>query len=99
MVNRFSVYQLSDAGQKKPCVVISPDELNTVLPHVMVAPIVLSSVQVPFRVLIDIFGKEGQIALDKIRTVSKEKLGQKIGQLPEESYQEILKTLQKMFEL
>ncbi len=99
MVKRFMVYEMEDAGVQKPCVVVSPNELNAVLPYVMVAPITGRVRALPYRVMIEMKGRDGQIALEKLRTVSKTALVRKIGVLPETSHQEISHILSQMFAL
>lgn len=99
MVKRFMVYEAETEGKNKPCVVVSPDELNRVLPYVMIAPIVSVIRPLPFRVMLDIQGKDGQIALDKLRTLPKSALKRKIGILPESAFTEIGHILKQMFEL
>ena len=99
MVKRYSVYMVETVGQiVKPCVVISPDELNATLPYVMIAPITSKVRYYPFRVNMTLKDKEGQIALDQIHTVGKESLVKKLGRLPEESHQKISHILKEMFE-
>ena len=83
MVKRFMVYEVKVEEQVKPCVVVSPDELNAVLPYVMVAPITAKIRPLPYRVLIEMKGKDAQIALDQIRTRPKADFLKKLGRLPE----------------
>ena len=81
----------------KPCLIVSPDEMNEVLPYVMIAPITVASYQFPTRVVIGLKGKKGQIALDMITTVDKTELIRKIGILPTASHTDILGILGKIF--
>lgn len=103
MVKRFAVYLIETGTMArphpKPAVVVSPDELNTTLPYVTVAPITSKIRYYPFRVGLNLKDKEGQIALDQLQTISKEKLIKKIGALPEQSYHQIADILKEMFEL
>ena len=98
MVKRFMVYELKVEEQVKPCVVVSPDELNMVLPYVMVAPITAKIRPLPYRVLIEMKGKDAQIALDQIRTRPKADFLKKLGRLPEACQAEITHVLKQMFE-
>ena len=98
MVKRFMVYEVKVEEQVKPCVVVSPDELNTVLPYVMVAPITAKIRPLPYRVLIEMKGKDAQIALDQIRTRPKTDFLKKLGRLPEACQTEIMNVLKQMFE-
>ncbi|MBR6675321.1 MAG: type II toxin-antitoxin system PemK/MazF family toxin [Alphaproteobacteria bacterium] len=97
MVKRFDVYMCDQNGVQKPCLIVSPDEMNEVLPYVMIAPITTASYQFPTRVIIGLKGKKGQIALDMITTIDKTELIRKIGILPVASHPEILGILGKIF--
>ena len=98
MVKRFMVYEVKVGDDIKPCVVVSPDELNTVLPYVMVAPITSKIRPLPYRVLIEMKGKDAQIALDQIRTRPKSDFLRKLGRLPDACQSEITYVLRQMFE-
>ena len=98
MVKRFMVYEVQVDDTPKACVVISPDELNSVLPYVMIAPITSKIRPLPYRVVIDMQGKDAQIALDQIRTRPKSDFIRKLGRLPEPCQAEIINVLQQMFE-
>ena len=99
MVKRFEVFMCEESGVQKPCLIISPNEMNDALPYVMIAPITTFERRFPCRVVIGLKGKKGQIALDMLKTVDKMELTHKIGILPEESHGEILGILGKMFSL
>lgn len=101
MVKRYMVYMAQEKpGQpEKPCVVVSPDELNLTLPYVTIAPITSKLKSCPYRVTLSLKEKDGQIALDHLQTIPKACLAQKIGILPLESHQEISEILKQMFEL
>ena len=98
MVKRFMVYEVNVNDEIKPCVVVSPDELNAVLPYVMVAPITSKIRPLPYRVLIEMKGRDAQIALDQIRTRPKSDFLRKLGRLPEACQNEITHVLRQMFE-
>lgn len=97
MVKRFEVFMCEEGGVEKPCLVISPDEMNAVLPYVMVAPITMIEHAYPFRIVIGLKGKKGQIALDMIKTVDKTEFIRKIGILPQASHEEIISLLGQIF--
>ncbi len=99
MVTRFSVHYMIKDNKKRPCVVISPDELNSVLPYVMICPITTNIHPYPYRIMLDLMGKEAQICLDQIFTCQKTDLGGLIGHLPEASHEPITQTLKELFEL
>ena len=98
MVKRFMVYEVQVDHVQKACVVLSPDELSNVLPYVMVAPITTKIRPLPYRVMIEMKGKDAQIALDQIRTRPKSDFLRKLGRLPEPCQEEISHVLKQMFE-
>lgn len=102
MVKRYMVYLTANESEQsapKPCVVVSPDEMNTVLPYVLIAPITAKVRHYPFRVGLTLKGQEGQIALDMLQTIPKTRLVQKLGVLPEQSHTEIAEILKQMFDV
>jgi mRNA interferase MazF len=68
----------SEINKKRPCVVISPDEMNKHLTTVIVAPITKTIKKHPTRLMIHIEDEQNYIALDQIRTISKERLGKRL---------------------
>ena len=98
MVKRFMVYEVKVDDAVKACVVISPDELNNVLPYVMVAPVTSKIRPLPYRILLEMKGRDAQIALDQIRTRPKSDFLRKLGRLPEPCQAEIVHVLRQMFE-
>jgi len=104
MVKRFGVFLLNldenfsnDAKNSRPCIVISPDEMNRNIDSVIVAPISSISRKYPTRVLFDFLGKERAVVLDQIQTIEKTRLTQKIGQIDADVQEQILEVLQEMF--
>lgn len=97
MVKRFEVYMGVFKGVEKPCLVVSPDELNESLPYVLVAPITTGQQMLPTRVGIGLKGKKAYIALDLMQPVNQKDLTQKIGLLPEQMHVQIVGLLQKLF--
>ena len=98
MVKRFMVYEVKVDDAIKACVVISPDELNNVLPYVMVAPVTSKIRPLPYRILLEMKGRDAQIALDQIRTRPKSDFLRKLGRLPEPCQAEIVHVLRQIFE-
>lgn len=104
MVKRFEVYlvsldstQGSDIRKTRPCLVISPDEmycLNTAI----VAPLTTKSKPYPTRIHTRFEGKEGDVALEQIRTVDKARFVQLLGVIDKKTGIEVLKALREMFE-
>jgi len=103
-VARFEVYLValdptlgSEIQKPRPCVVVSPDEINRHLQTVIVAPMTTKGRSYPTRVPCTFQGTEGQVALDQIRTVDKVRLVKKLGSLESETEGEVLSILQEMF--
>jgi mRNA interferase MazF len=87
----------SELRKTRPCVVISPDELNHHLRTVIVAPMTTSPRVYPWRVPCRFRGRKGLVALDQIRTVDAERLGKKLGELSAETMRKALSVLAEMF--
>ena len=104
VVNRFEVYIVildptigSEIQKTRPCLIISPDEMNHHISIVIVAPMTTKGRSYPTRVACTFQGKEGQIILDQIRTVDKSRLARKLGQIDDETQREVLSVLNEMF--
>ena len=97
MVKRFDVFLCETKSLSRPCVVVSPDEMNNTLTYTTVAPITTVERIFPTRVGVRLKGKQAQVALDMIRTIPQRVLKEKIGTLPEGTRLEILRILKKMF--
>ena len=97
MVKKFDVFFCEIRGNEKPCVIISPDEMNEILPYVLVAPITAIKRGFPCRVGVKLKGQTGQVALDLIRPVPKAHLSKRVGALPTPLQEEILKLLKELF--
>jgi len=101
---RFDVFlvsldpsQGSEIKKTRPCVVISPDEMNQHIKTLIVAPMTSKVRSYPTRVLVTFDGKEGNIVLDQIRTIDKSRLIKKLGTLDTKTASMVLQTLGKMF--
>ena len=81
----------------RPCVVVSPDDLNAHLRTFIVAPMTTGGHRYPFRVACRFGGKLGHVVLDQIRTVDRERLIRRLGRLPSLSLNQVLAVLQEMF--
>jgi len=82
----------------RPCVVVSPDELNAHLQTVIVAPLTSSGKAYPFRVPCVFDKKKGLIVLDQLRTVDRERLLRRLGSVTEVELDSTLALLREMFE-
>ena len=96
MVKKFDVFFCEVRGTEKPCIVVSPDEVNDLLPYVLVAPITVAMRGFPFRVGVKLKGQTAQIALDLMRPMPKEHLKKRIGTIPPPLQEEILKLLKEL---
>ena len=103
-VHRFDVYLINldptigkEIKKTRPCLVISPDEMNEHIATVIVAPMTSKSRNYPSRINCKFKGKPGQIVLDQIRTVDKKRLVKKLGEIDEKSQIDVIKLLQEMF--
>ena len=81
----------------RPCVVVSPDELNAYLRTFIVAPLTTGGHPYPFRVPCRFGGRRGYVVLDRIRTVDRERLVRRLGKLSPSPLGRILAILQEMF--
>ncbi len=87
----------SEIQKSRPCVVVSPAELNDHLRTVIVAPMTSKGFAAPFRIPVTHAGTEGLILLDQLRTVDKARLAKKLGALGTATLAQVLGTLQEVF--
>jgi mRNA interferase MazF len=87
----------SEIKKTRPCVIVSPDELNQHLRTVIVAPMTTSGRLYPWRPRCRFQGRAGSVALDQLRTVDTERLVKSLGQLDPETVVAVLRVLQDMF--
>jgi mRNA interferase MazF len=104
VVNRFDVYLTnldptagSEIQKTRPCLVISPDEMNKHIRTVIVAPMTTAGKDYPTRVPCKFRKKKGQIVLDQIRTIDKTRLIKKLGSINPETQLEVISILQRLF--
>ncbi|MCB0751394.1 MAG: type II toxin-antitoxin system PemK/MazF family toxin [Ignavibacteriae bacterium] len=101
---RFEIYLInldptigSEIKKTRPCLIISPDELNNNIATLIVAPLTSTIRNYPTRVACKVQGKQGQIVLDQIRTVDKKRLIKKIDSLQKSTQKKVLAILNEMF--
>ena len=104
VVKRFDVYLInldptvgSEIQKARPCLVISPDEMNHHIRTVIVAPLTSAEKDYPTRVSCTFRKKQGQVVLDQIRTLDKSRLIKKLGTIDPKAQLEVISTLQRMF--
>jgi mRNA interferase MazF len=81
----------------RPCLVVSPDEMNRHLQTVMIAPMTTVTRPYPTRVPVRFQGKRGQVALDQLRAVDRQRLVRKLGTVSARTAQQVSTTLLEMF--
>ena len=106
VANRFDVYLVnldptvgSEIRKTRPCLVISPDEMNRHIRTVIVAPLTTGGKDYPTRVPCTFRRKKGQVVLDQIRTIDKARLVKKLGSIDPGTQLEVITVLQQMFAL
>jgi mRNA interferase MazF len=87
----------SEIKKTRPCLIVSPDELNQHLRTVIVAPMTTGGGAYPWRVACRFQNRSGFVALDQLRTVDSERLVKRLGRLSAATTTEVLETLQEMF--
>ena len=104
VVKRFDVYLVnldptvgSEIQKTRPCLVISPDEMNRNIRTAIVAPMTSTQKDYPTRVSCTFKKKHGQIVLDQIRTVDKDRLIKKLGTIDPKAQLDTISILQRLF--
>ena len=104
VTNRFDVFLISldptrgsEIRKTRPCLVISPDEMNEHIRTVIVAPMTTKGRPYPSRVSCTFQGKSGHVVLDQIRTVDKTPLVRRLGSISVVVQRKVLDALQEMF--
>ena len=87
----------SEIRKTRPCLVVSPDELNAHLRTFIVAPLTTGAHRYPFRVPCRFAGKDGHVIMDQIRVVDQERLTKRLGAITEPTLRKVLAVLQQMF--
>jgi mRNA interferase MazF len=104
VVKRFDVFLVSldptvgsEIQKSRPCLIISPDEMNRHIRTVIIAPMTTRGRRHPTRVACEFQGKQGQIVLDQIRTVDKSRLLVRLGRIDSQTQMRMLSLLHDMF--
>jgi len=104
VVKRFDVFLIaldptmgSEIKKTRPCLVISPDEMNAYISTVIVAPMTTKARSYPTRVSCRFRGKAGQVVLDQLRTVDKARLVRRLSRISDAVQAQILSALTEMF--
>lgn len=103
VIHQYDIYRINldptigfEIKKSRPCIVISPNEMNQFIGTVMIAPMTTRSRTYPTRVELTYQGKKGSIVLDQIRTVDKSRLIQKLGSSDPKTIQKIKKVIKEM---
>jgi mRNA interferase MazF len=104
VISRFDVYLVNldptlghEVRKIRPCLIVSPDEMNRHIGTVIIAPMTTKGRDYPTRVNLTFQGKKGQIVLDQIRTIDKSRLIQGLGKIDKNTAQKVLAILGEMF--
>jgi len=104
VINRFDVFLVnldptlgSEIRKTRPCLVVSPDEINHHIRTVIIAPMTSAGQDYPTRVACRFKNKDGQVVLDQIRTVDRARLVKRLGRLDQPTCQTVLDVLLEMF--
>ena len=103
VINQYEVYLVSldpakghEIQKTRPCVIISPDEMNHAIGTVIIAPMTTKSHSYPTRIELEFNDKKGWIVLDQIRTVDKSILIQKAGRIQKKEIIAVKEILKEM---
>ncbi len=104
VARRFDVFLVNldptlghEIKKTRPCLVISPDEMNNYIATLIVAPMTTKGRPYPTHVPCRFQGKEGQVVLDQIRTIDKKRLVRKLGKINKSTQIAVLGTVAEMF--
>lgn len=104
VISRFEVYLVNldptvghEIKKMRPCLVVSPDEMNHHIRTVIVAPMTTKGRSYPTRIPCRFKGKSGQVVLDQIRTVDSVRLVRRLGKIDAKTASKVLSILQEMF--
>ncbi len=103
VIKQYDVFLISldpavghEIKKSRPCVVVSPDEMNAALSTMMIAPMTTKSHAYPTRVPVTFERKSGWIVLDQIRTADRKRLIKRLGHISQKAIQEIKAVIREM---
>lgn len=103
VITQYDIYLVSldpsmghEIKKSRPCVIISPDEMNNNISTLIIAPMTTKSHSYPTRVPITLEGKNGWVVLDQIRAIDRRRLIKKMGELNRDKIQEIKTVIKEM---
>lgn len=103
VIRQYEVYLISldptighEIKKVRPCVIISPDEMNKNISKVIIAPMTTQSHFYPTRTPLKFTGKEAWIVLDQLRTVDRKRLIEKLGKIDQKTINQIKSIIKEM---
>ena len=103
VIKQYDVFLISldptlghEINKTRPCIVISPDEINDNIGTIIIAPMTTKSFIYPTRIPVNFDGKKGLIVLDQIRTIDKKRMVKKLGTLDSETILKVKNILKEM---
>ncbi|MBD2260258.1 type II toxin-antitoxin system PemK/MazF family toxin [Pseudanabaena sp. FACHB-2040] len=104
VIRRFDVILVNldptignEIRKTRPCLVVSPDEMNRYISTLIVAPMTTKGRDYPTRITCEFEGKAGQIVLDQLRTIDKKRIIKKLGAIPVVTQKDVLAVLAELF--
>lgn len=103
VIDQYDIYLVDldptrghEIQKTRPCLIVSPDEMNHTIETIIIAPMTTKSHKYPTRVELEFDGKRGWIVLDQIRTVDKSRLVKKVGKLQKTEIARVKAVLKEM---
>jgi mRNA interferase MazF len=103
VIHQYEVYLINldptighEIQKTRPCLIISPNEMNFSIKTIIIAPMTTSSHKYPTRVKINFQKKKGRVVLDQLRTVDRARLVKKLGTIKNNEIEKIKSVLQEM---
>ena len=104
VIKRFEVFLVNldptigaEIQKTRPCLVISPNEMNDYIQTAIIAPMTTKARAYPSRVACRFNEKDAQIVLDRLRTVDKRRLARRLGSIDSATQQRVLEVLAELF--
>lgn len=102
-VKQYEIYWISldptiggEIKKTRPCVIISPNEMNYYLKTILIAPLTTTIRNIPFRIKLNLNGKLSMVMLDQIRAVDKSRFKNKVAEIDKETIKKIKQTIHEM---
>jgi mRNA interferase MazF len=103
VIRQYEVYLITldptighEIKKARPCLIISPDEMNKNISTVIIAPMTTQSRFYPTRIPLRFTGKEAWIVLDQLRTVDRKRLIKKLGEIDQKTINKVKSTIKEM---